>query len=243
MKVSIHQPDLMPWAGFFIKIVKCDLFIVLDHVENNPRDAAFWGRRVKILSGRGVTWLSLPLKKDGYEKRLGIPINEIEYNVLLEDRFEQARSLLINSYRNHPFFDQVWDDIDSFFKSDKRFLGTRNMDLIRLLMERLDINPKIIRSSELRAEGKGSQLLVNLMSAVGGTTYVSGVGAKAYMDEKLFERAGIVIEYNSFTHPNYVQYGSRLLIEGLSLVDMAMNIGYNKTSRLLKSYRSDYVAE
>ena len=47
MKVCVHQPDFMPWQGFF-KIAASDIWVVLDSVENNPRDPALWCRRVKV---------------------------------------------------------------------------------------------------------------------------------------------------------------------------------------------------
>ena len=49
MKTTIHQPDFMPWYGFFNKLSKVDVWVVLDHVENNPRNSSFWGKRVQIL--------------------------------------------------------------------------------------------------------------------------------------------------------------------------------------------------
>ena len=44
MIVAIHQPDFMPWMGFFDKILKADLWVILDHVENNPRNTGYWNR-------------------------------------------------------------------------------------------------------------------------------------------------------------------------------------------------------
>ena len=73
---------------------------------------------------------------------------------------------------------------------------------------------------------------------MGGDTYLSGLGAKSYMDDKLFERSEISLEYNYFCHPSYRQCGSKQQVNGLSIVDMIMNIGYNNTSDLLSSYRS-----
>ena len=32
-KVAIHQPNYLPWLGYFAKIKKCDIFVFLDDVQ------------------------------------------------------------------------------------------------------------------------------------------------------------------------------------------------------------------
>ena len=91
MIITIHQPDFMPWYGFFNKISKVDTWVVLDHVHNNPRKA-FWGRRVQILSNGKPLWLSIPLEKPPQEGQLGMPLNIMKIN--LQEKKNISKSLL-----------------------------------------------------------------------------------------------------------------------------------------------------
>jgi len=36
--VVIHQPDFMPYLGFFHRLLQCDLYIALDHVQFSKAD-------------------------------------------------------------------------------------------------------------------------------------------------------------------------------------------------------------
>ena len=71
----------MPWFGFFNKIAKADDWILLDHVENNPRDTAFWPRRVPILVNGQPTWLSIPLFRPKEPGVIGMPIKDMTINI------------------------------------------------------------------------------------------------------------------------------------------------------------------
>ena len=33
MIVTIHQPEHIPWLGFFNKAINCDVFVLLDNVQ------------------------------------------------------------------------------------------------------------------------------------------------------------------------------------------------------------------
>ena len=61
-KVFIHQPDFIPWLGYFKKLYLCDEFIILDDVQFNRRG---FTHRDKILTSDGPSWLTIPIKKKG----------------------------------------------------------------------------------------------------------------------------------------------------------------------------------
>ena len=75
-KVVIHQPDFIPYLGFFDRFLHSDLFIVLDHVQFGS-DGRGWTSRDKIKSPSGSQWLTVSVKKTSQKT----PINEIELAV------------------------------------------------------------------------------------------------------------------------------------------------------------------
>lgn len=57
MVVAIHQPEHLPWLGFFNKMANADEFVILDNVQYRKR---YFQNRNKILVNGGgyVYWSS-----------------------------------------------------------------------------------------------------------------------------------------------------------------------------------------
>ena len=60
MKIAIHQPNYLPWLGYFYKIACVDIFILLDNVQYERNG---YINRCQIKTPRGLFWLTLPIKK------------------------------------------------------------------------------------------------------------------------------------------------------------------------------------
>ena len=233
MLVTIHQPDLMPWLGFFNKINNSDIWVILDHVKNNPRDSAFWGRRVKIMQNGEGKWLSFPLKSPAQSGLIGIPINEMEYNINEQKIYLKSLQIIELNYKNAPFFNEIYPIVKSFIFSNEINMAKRNLNFIFQIMNLLGIKKNIIYSSELNCKLNSSELLIEIINKINGKEYLCGGGANGYQNDDLFLNAGINIKYNNFIHPVYNQLGSSQFISGLSILDVIMNIGIAGTKKLL----------
>lgn len=60
--VAIHQPNFMPWIGYFYKIYQADKFIFLDDVQIQKKGASF-SNRVNILIEGEEKYLTVPIKR------------------------------------------------------------------------------------------------------------------------------------------------------------------------------------
>ncbi len=225
MQVTIHQPDFLPWLGFFNKISNCDYWIVLDHVKNNPRDSAFWGRRVRMLINGKPEWLSIPLNRPTALGEIGIPINKMVINTNLNKQLKKLPMTIRMAYSKSPFFSDYFPFVESWFIDKDPNLMMRNMIFIKKIMKILDIKTKIIFSSDFATNSKSTQLLVDLIKNVGGDIYRCGGGANGYQDDDLFIKNGITLKHNNFLHPVYPQIGEQKFIEGLSIIDALFNVG------------------
>jgi hypothetical protein len=232
--VTIHQPDFMPWLGFFNKIKKADAWVVLNHVKNNPRDAAFWCRRVQILVNGSPFWLSLPLEKPKDSNIIGVPINEIKYNINDYNSFKKALQTIEITYRRAPYFYDVFPIVEEFFVSDEIYMSKRNMKLICSLLNALDINTEIIYSDNLNCTSSSTELLIEILKKVDGSKYLCGNGAGSYQIDALFHENHLQLEYNNFTQTKYFQFNSKnKFIPGLSIIDAIMNIGFSGVKEIL----------
>ena len=59
----IHQPDFLPWPGFFHRLLRADLYIALDHVQFVTGTSRSWTHRDRIKTTSGPRWLSLSTQK------------------------------------------------------------------------------------------------------------------------------------------------------------------------------------
>jgi len=225
MIVAIHQPNFMPWFGFFHKIAKADLWIVLDHVNNNPKDAAFLGRRVKILLQGKPAWLSMPLIKPKGTGGFGIPINQMEFNLKEKRTWEKGHKTLQMAYENSPYFEILKSLVEDFFHSDEPLMMSRNMRFIEDVMSLMRIKREIVYSSSLAPEGTATEMLIGLLKKVGAKSYLCGMGSSGYLDDSLFASAGIELIYDDFVHPVYAQYRCDTFVPGLSIIDSLAMVG------------------
>jgi hypothetical protein len=229
LKVTIHQPDFLPWPGLFNKISHCDAWIVLDHVENNPRDAAFWGRRVRILSGDKPRWLSIPLSKPVERGRIGVPIRDMTISCADSQAMPKCLALVRASYAGAPRFAEYFPLVERYFVDTDNNLTRRNMRFIEAVLALLGIRTQLIYSSTLGIHSRSTQLLIDMLKAVGATTYRCGGGAQGYQQDRSFAEAGITLEYNSYVQPVYAQ-AVAAFEPGLSIIDALFSVGREAVS-------------
>jgi hypothetical protein len=231
--ITIHQPDFMPWLGLFNKINNADELIVLDHVVNNPKTAHFYCRRVKMMIGGTENWVSVNLKKD--PDNLFIPINKMEFNDADKTQFQKLEKTVVLNYKNAPFFKDVFYLVEQYCSSPSAKLVDRNMDFIKEVMKRLEIGTNLVYSSELNVQSKSTSMLVELIKQREGTAYLCGMGASSYQEDELFEKDGIELKYNNFSHPVYTQFNSAEFKNGLSILDALMNMGFDRVTELIRN--------
>jgi len=61
--VAIHQPNFFPWLGFFDKIIRSDVFVVLDHTQF-PKSEGNWSNRVRLAVNGEAAWVTMPVRRD-----------------------------------------------------------------------------------------------------------------------------------------------------------------------------------
>ena len=184
--VVIHQPDFIPHAGFFQRFLSADIYLVLDHVQFVTGTSRSWTHRDKIRTSKGEQWLSISLCKAS----MNTPINEIEISYKVDWRLNNLR-LIKENYRKALFYEEIIPYIDKLYLKSNKMLLDFNLRSIRMLMLLLNVERPIILSSSLSPKGVKNELLLDLLCKVNATHYLSGVGAKDYLDELLFDKSNI----------------------------------------------------
>lgn len=226
--VVIHQPDFMPYLGFFHRLLHADLFILLDHVQFVTHGSRSWTHRDKIKTVNGESWITVNVKKAPGDT----PINMIE---LADNDWRQKNlNLLRENYRNAPYFAELFPAVQALYAKPCRQLAEFNVASIRMLMEWFAIDILIVYSSEMQPKGKKNDLLVDLLEKSGANCYLSGVGAKGYYQPEPFSAAGIEVKWQDFKHPAYPQQFGEF-IPYLSAIDLLFNCGVEQSRQILRN--------
>jgi hypothetical protein len=214
MIVGIHQPNFMPWIGYFYKMAKSDLFIYLDDVQYTKNS---YQNRVKIRTAQVDAWLTLPILHS-----FGQLTSEVRINQTEKWQVKHLKTLELN-YKKAIYFEPVFSLISGVYQSNEwECMSDLNIALIDKLCAYIGIKTKTVKSSEVKVEGSATERLVNLIRAVNGTEYLSGSGGMKYQEEELYSQNGIKLDYSQFKHPEYPQLWGGFS-KGLSVVDLLFN--------------------
>lgn len=227
--VAIHQPNFFPWLGYFDKIARSDTFILLDDVQF-PKTGGVWSNRVKIVVGDKPHWITAPIdrKFNGIRK-----IYEIYFSSNNNWRDKILKTIEIN-YKKHPFFDETIKIISSLIINQETNLCKYNIHAIITLAKVINLRTSSIVLGSSFASNKTATLrLIDLIRKVGGQRYLSGGGSEGYQEDVLFKQSKIELLYQKFKHPEYSQRGVTPFIDGLSIIDAAINLGWDGISELL----------
>jgi hypothetical protein len=220
MILSIHQPDYLPWLGFFDKICLCDVFVLLDNVQFSKN---YFTNRNKIRISQGWTWLTVPVLTKGKSDQR---IDEVKINNIGEKKWaEKQWKSIEQSYKKAPFFSEHADFFYQLYSKKWDSLTELNKAIIYYLICAFGIKTKICEVAEIeQAKGNGGELLFNICQILGANTYLSGAFGKEYLDETLFANHGIKVVYQEFFHPEYKQVFEPF-IPGMSAIDLIFNYG------------------
>ncbi len=227
--VVIHQPDFLPYLGFFHRFLNAELWVILDNVQFVRGTSKSWTNRDKIKTPNGEKWITIAVQKTERESN----INEIALSKNVDWRRDNLY-LIRQNYGKSLYFDEIFPYIEELYCFHCEKLVDFNIKSIEMLLTMFDIQIERKMASAFNPIGRSNELLVDILIKVAATTYLSGVGARDYYDPKPFEDAGIKVIWQEFQHPVYTQlYGE--FIPYLSAVDMLFNCGIEKSRKTIRS--------
>ena len=178
MIVSIHQPEHFSYLGFFQKIQKSDLFIILDNVKFKKNN--FQNRNRFLNKSDTEEWFTVPVEKKANSKL----IKDVKTSEDFGWKKKLKKQLQMNFNLDSDLLDFIYDG-DSLVSMNHRSIAH--------CRTKLKIKTDVILSSDLNVGGSKTELLVNLCKEVGATTYLSGKGGLDYLDKDLFKNIKLEI--------------------------------------------------
>jgi hypothetical protein len=216
--VSINQPAYLPWLGYFDRINRSDIHIVLDHVQFEKNSVI---NRNKIRTQNSWSWLTVPLKTKS--KYGNLDIRNIEIQNTLQWKKKHLKTIQSN-YSKCEYF----KDYAPFFQKVYTTEWVKLIDFINFInkhfLKVLGIKTKIISSYELNPKKAKSDLILELCQKVEAHEYISGPFGRDYLDLQSFKNAGISVHFHDYSHPVYAQK-FKGFESNMSIIDLLLNHG------------------
>ncbi len=219
MIITIHQPNYLPYLGFFDKMKRSDIFVIYDDAQFNKGD---FQHRNKIRIYPGWRYLTVPVEG----KRIPIRDIKIRNKFMIKGITWQEAHLkeIRDNYAGAPYYTSHEAHLEAIYINKYDKLIDLNMNVIHFLKDAFDIGTKIIFASELGFASGSTERLIDITEALGGNIYLSGPAGRNYLDVSLFERRGIDVEFQDFKHPAYKQ-NYEGFIPNMSAIDALFNVG------------------
>jgi hypothetical protein len=226
--VAIHQPNYLPWLGFFSKISQADVFIFLDDAQYTKNS---YINRVGVLCNGAPKWLTVPVRVPLETPICAALPAEADW---IDRHFERVSSY----YRKAPARQEALSELTTMYASIQAGdnIANINMSLIRALASRLGITADFRVASEFQhSEKRSNDRLIALVRSIDRRgIYLSGAGASSYQDPEQFEAAGLGIQFTVFNHPVYAQADSPF-VAGLSAIDAVFWLGWEGAGAMLRA--------
>ncbi|MDF0672776.1 MAG: WbqC family protein [Nitrospira sp.] len=229
MRVTIHQPQFLPWLGYLDKIDQADAFIMLDTVQFKKNE---WQNRNRIRTAKGWQWLTVPVLQ-----HFGQRIDEVLINPTTAWKTQHLRALDIH-YARAPYRDRYLSELRKLYARPWSRLSDLNKATVQWLLDAYGITTPVRSAAEYAARDEPTDRLIDLCRAVGATGYLAGPGAEHYMDKTRFESSGVRLEIQVFQHPSYRQ-AYEPFEPNLSALDLLLMQGPDALSTLRRTRSMD----
>ena len=198
-QIAIVQSSYIPWKGYFDLIRSVDEFVLYDDAQFTRRD---WRNRNRIKTADGLKWLTVPVEMKG---KYGQAIKDTRISD--PSWGEKHWKSLVHAYSKAQCFSQCAARIEEVYQdASDEALSQINYRFLTAICGILGIDTKITWSMDYAATGRKSERVLDICRQAGASEYLSGPSARAYLDESLFEEAGIDViwmEYDGY--PEYDQ--------------------------------------
>ena len=158
MRVTVHQPEFMPWLGFFHKARMADVLVLLDDAQYRKN---YFHNRNRIRTPDGWVWVTVPVEKNGIDTPMKDTRIASKNNPRWRDKIETAVRL---SYGRAPFFDETFAGMThAMGGADDGMLTSLNVPLVRWLLEGFGLaEVDTVLSSSMHIETTASQRILDI---------------------------------------------------------------------------------
>jgi hypothetical protein len=214
MKVSIMQPYIFPYIGYFQLIYATDLFVIHDDVQWIK---CGWINRNRFLVNGKDQIFTFSVKKDSNYKN----INERIFADIFNEDVKKFDRIIYNAYHKTPYYDSVRGLLDNIFHEPPINVSDFAVKSISAICQYLQIGTPILISSKLTKDNSlaGQARVLNINKCVGSTHYINPSGGTELYSKEEFEKNNIKLNFLKTRNIPYTQFNDEF-IPFLSIIDV-----------------------
>ncbi|MGC2602740.1 MAG: WbqC family protein [Rhodomicrobium sp.] len=199
MRVVISQPMLFPWVGLLEQVRLAGVFVHYDDVHFSKGS---FTNRVQIKTPQGPRWMTVPVKG----LTLGQHIEDVEIQAM-DQWVPRHIALLEQSFSGAPYADDAMALVRTVYSEVHRTIGTLARASLLAVSDYFGLSEgtRFIDVRDLDAGGSGSGRVLAIVKKLGGDEYVTGHGARNYLEHQAFEDAGVRVNYMNYECNPYPQ--------------------------------------
>ena len=217
--IAIHQPDYIPWLGFFYKVAHCDEFVYLDDAQYSNEAAHNFN---VIKTSQGAYRLKIPVYQT-----LGDSIMDVRTKDELGWKKKHLKTIEMN-YKRAKHFNEVFPEIESMLTKKYDNIADLNIAINSFILKKFGIHTPVIRSSEIDIKTVREERIIDICEKLNASEYLSGNGARVYQQEEHFESRGIRLQYLEYQPVVYHQlWPKNGFLPCMSAIDYIFNCGYD----------------
>jgi hypothetical protein len=227
--ISAHQPNYLPWAGFFSKIILSEKFVILDEVQYSKNS---WINRNLLQNKLKPYYITVPVKNHSTNKK---KINEVEID---SDAWKKKHlNSIYFSYKKSEYFKKYYPQLENEILKKSQNLCDLNLRLIYLICKFLNINEKkILLQSDLKTSQKKLDLIIEICKKLDCDGFFFGELGKNYCDEEKLKKENITPIFQKFILKKYSKIDTNKL--NLSILDLIFNCGENSKNTIIESHKN-----
>jgi len=218
--IAINQSNYIPWRGYFDIFRSVDEFILFDDAQFTKGD---WRNRNRIKTPAGLKWLTIPVEGKGkFPQKIR--------DTRISDRHwgrKHWKSLHTNYSKADYFKDYREPFEELYLNCNEKFLSQVNFRFLQTINNILGIGTQLSWSSDFELPPGKNQRLIAICKQAEAGKILLGPAAQVYVDESLFQREGIEVEWMDYSgYPEYQQLYPPFE-HTVSILDLIFNEGPN----------------
>lgn len=197
MIVASHQIDLLPFPGFFNRMLMADIFDLGGHYDWWRKGKGIYQHRVMIGFDDKPVWLTLPVIAQEGMTQDQVKLKQSEVPAL----FDKIKGV----YAPCPNFKKYAPILEQKFANPPEYLWQFNFDLLLWLRDELGLRTPLAIShstthnAEWSATGKITSQLMSYKQDGEPLFYYSGKGGKDYLDLEYMKLNGIDVIFQDYS--------------------------------------------